>query len=82
MSHSSSTHSHSHGSSSKPKSKGKGKEKSDRKGSSSRDKTKSTSNRDPYAQSLSNSSGVTRYIEEPVHDGAWNPMAVSGANRS
>ncbi|KAK3300748.1 uncharacterized protein B0H64DRAFT_437893 [Chaetomium fimeti] len=81
MATSSSTHPHSHGSSSKSKSKGKGKEKSDRKGSSSRGNTSSASSRDPYAESLSKNSGIARYMEEPHHDGAWNPMgAASSAN--
>ncbi|KAK4044401.1 hypothetical protein C8A01DRAFT_31456 [Parachaetomium inaequale] len=77
MTTSSSSHSHSKGSSSK--SKGKGKEKSDRKGSSSRDKTKSTMSRDPYAKSLSNRAGLERYMHEPSYESAWSPVgAASG----
>ncbi|SPQ18524.1 50e534cb-8cf7-4036-8d21-cc2292106660 [Thermothielavioides terrestris] len=78
---SSSNYKGSSSSSSTSKGKGKGKEKLDKKESSRNDKVKKIISSDPFAASLSNRTGLDRFVHESVFEAAWNPVGATSSKK-
>ncbi|KAJ4297424.1 hypothetical protein N0V88_004347 [Collariella sp. IMI 366227] len=68
------------GSGSKSHSKSKSKSKSEKSGRS-KEQAKTIIRNDPYAGSLSGSTGIERYMQEPAYVGAWNPYGAASGRK-